>query len=187
VLPVEVSAAGGTKVTVTGTNLSGASVVVGAAPAALVSNTDGSIEFTAPPSPAGKLGKADVKLTTTAGLITVQDGVTYVKAAAAAAIRPMVRKVSAFVGDSPKLTTSHLVALKRISMEASAFKSVTCVGYVGGGIKTVADRALAVGRAKAVCAKLKAANPSLKVRVTASAEDFGMEASARKVEIRLSR
>lgn len=187
VLPAQVSAAGGTKVTVTGTHLSGASVLVGDVPAALISNTDGSIEFTAPPSPAGKLGKADLKLTTAAGIITVQDGVTYVKAASAAVIRPVVRKVSAFVGDSPKLTTSHLVALKSISMEAAAFKSVSCVGYVGGGIRTAADRALAVGRAKAVCAKLKAANPNLKVRVTASAKDFGMEPSARKVEITLSR
>ena len=187
VVPAEVSVAGGTKVTVTGTHLSGASVLVGNLPAALVSNTDGLIEFVMPPSASAKLGLANVKVTTDAGELTLLDSLTYVKARAAAVLRPVVRKVSGFAGGSASVPASQKASVKRITSEAANFDSATCIGYSAGGIKTAADRALAVGRAKAVCAKLKAANPSLKVRVTASAEDFGMEASARKVEIMLSR
>ena len=187
VLPAEVSVAGGTKVTVKGAHLSGASVLVGDVPAALISNTDGAIEFNAPPSPAGKLGKVDVKLTTSAGIITVQDGVTYVKAPVAAVIRPVLRKVSGFAGGSKVLPSSQKAAMKLIAVEAARFDSATCVGYSAGGIRTAADRALAVGRAKAVCAQLKKANPGLEVRVTAKSTNLGAGASGRVVEVSLSR
>ena len=189
VLPSNVSAAGGTKVTVKGSNLSGASVMVGDAPAALVSNTDGSIEFITPPSAAGKLGVTDLKLKTHAGAITAQGALTYEKAAVApvTVVKPVLRKLQGFSGDSSAIISSHKASLKRIGAEATKFTSATCVGYVGGGIRTASDRTLATNRAKAVCASLKSANPNLKVRISTDSTNFGFSAAARKVEIKLSR
>jgi hypothetical protein len=187
VLPANVSAAGGTKVTIRGSNLLGASVVVGDKPAALVSNTDDSIEFITPPSNAGKLGATDVKLSTYAGATTIQGALTYEKVAAPVAVtKPVVRKISGFLGGSSSIIASQKAPLKRISAEAAKFKVAACVGYSGGGIHTASDRAMALNRAKAVCASLKRANPALMVRISTNATNLGFSAAARKVEIRLS-
>ena len=189
VLPSNVSAAGGTKVTVKGSHLSGASVMVGDAPAALVSNTDGSIEFITPPSAGGKLGVTDMKLSTNAGVITAQGALTYEKAAVApvAAAKSVIRKISGFLGGSSAILPSHKAPLKRIGAEAAKFTSANCVGFVAGGVRANGDRTLALNRAKAVCASLKSANPALKVRISTASTNLGFSAAARKVEIRLSR
>ncbi len=188
VLPAKVSVAGGTKVTVKGSFLSGASVMVGDKPAALVSNTDGSIEFITPPSAAGKLGVIDVKLNTYAGAVTVQDGLTYEKAGvASAAVKPVVRKIDGFSGGSYVILPSQKAQLKRIGVEAAKFTSATCVGYVRGGMLNSSDRVLASNRAKAICASLKSANPSLKVQTSISPTNNGLTSAARKVDIKLSR
>lgn len=188
VLPAKVSAAGGTKVTVKGSFLSGASVMVGDKPAALVSNTDGSIEFITPPSAAGKLGIIDVKLSTFAGAVTIQDALTYQKAAVApVAVKALARTVSGFAGGSFVILSSQKAQLKRVSGEAAKFNSVTCVGYVSGGISNSSDRVLASNRAKAICANLKSANPGLQVNIAVNPANDGLSSAARKVDVRLSR
>ena len=79
---------GGTTVTITGTNLTGASsVTFGATPASIVSNTATSISAT---SPAGAAGTVDVRVTTVAGTsaTSASDQFTYVAAPTVTAVSP---------------------------------------------------------------------------------------------------
>ncbi|MGW7003917.1 virginiamycin B lyase family protein [Streptomyces sp. NPDC054933] len=74
--PTQGPAAGGTVVTITGTNLTGASVTIGGSPATNVSVNPGGTQITAT-TPPGTPGPADVTVTTGGGTATLPAAFTY--------------------------------------------------------------------------------------------------------------
>jgi hypothetical protein len=76
---------GGQTVTISGTNLAGASVTFGGAAATIVANSGTSITIT---TPAGTAGAANVVVTTAGGTATLTSGYTFVPAPTITAIAP---------------------------------------------------------------------------------------------------
>ncbi|MEU7431688.1 IPT/TIG domain-containing protein, partial [Streptomyces sioyaensis] len=85
--PAQGPAAGGTVVTINGTNLSGASVTIGGNPATGVSVNPAGTQITAT-TPAGSAGPADVVVTTPGGVATLAGAFTYVAAPTLTGISP---------------------------------------------------------------------------------------------------
>jgi IPT/TIG domain len=84
--PTSGPAAGGTSITISGTNLSGASsVTFGGNPGTITANTSSQITVTTPPGAAGAI---DVVVTTAAGSPTLTNGYTYVAAPAITSLSP---------------------------------------------------------------------------------------------------
>lgn len=77
IAPNQGTVAGGTVVTITGTNLTGASVTIGGNPATGVSVNASGTQLTAV-TPPGVAGPADVTVTTPGGSVTLVGGFTYV-------------------------------------------------------------------------------------------------------------
>ncbi|NEW99898.1 transporter [Rhodopseudomonas sp. BR0G17] len=116
-------AAGGTSVTITGTNLSGVtSVTVGGAAATLGTNTATSIAIT---TPAGTSGARDVVVTTAGGPVTSTGGFTYIAAATVTAIAPAAGPIGG--GTSVTITGTNLAGATAVTIGGVAATSVTIV------------------------------------------------------------
>jgi len=116
-------AAGGTSVTITGTNLSGVtSVTVGGAAATLGINTATSIVIT---TPAGTAGARDVVVTTAGGPVTSTAGFTYISAATVTAISPAVGPISG--GTSVTITGTNFTGATAVTIGGAAATGVSIV------------------------------------------------------------
>ncbi|MFT4279352.1 MAG: IPT/TIG domain-containing protein [Rhodopseudomonas sp.] len=116
-------AAGGTSVTITGTNLSGVTAVtVGGATATLGTNTATSIVIT---TPAGTAGARDVVVTTAGGAATSTGGFTYIAAATVTAITPAVGPTSG--GTFVTISGTNLTGATAVTIGGAAATGVTVV------------------------------------------------------------
>ncbi|PZA12230.1 transporter [Rhodopseudomonas palustris] len=123
IVPNSGPAAGGTSVTITGTNLSGVTAVtVGGAAATLGTNTATSIVIT---TPAGTAGARDVVVTTPGGAATSSGGFTYIAAATVTAITPAVGPISG--GTSVTITGTNLTGATAVTIGGAAATGVTVV------------------------------------------------------------
>ncbi|WP_246700860.1 IPT/TIG domain-containing protein [Rhodopseudomonas sp. BR0M22] len=109
-------AAGGTSVTITGTNLSGVtSVTVGGAAATLGTNTSTSIVIT---TPAGTAGARDVVVTTAGGSATSVGGFTYLPSPTISTITP--NSGPATGGTSVTITGTNLSGVTSVTVGGAA-------------------------------------------------------------------
>ncbi|WP_155413334.1 autotransporter outer membrane beta-barrel domain-containing protein, partial [Rhodopseudomonas palustris] len=108
--------AGGTSVTITGTNLSGVtSVTIGGAAATLGTNTSTSIVVT---TPAGTAGARDVVVTTAGGSVTSTGGFTYAGPPAISTISPSSGPTGG--GSSVTITGSDLAGVISVTIGGAA-------------------------------------------------------------------
>lgn len=179
--PRVVSTAGGTSVTITGSNLQNASVTIGGITVAPTSNTPNSLIFVVP---AGLNGQVSLVLTTSLGVLTFSNAITAIQPPASepgSSTRTLV--FDFFAPGSSQLTASH--KSKLAALKVSEFKSVVCQGFTMGPTVLATDRRLALARANAVCAAIKKASPNLSTLKTTGTTEIGIGGKVRRVEVTL--
>lgn len=132
-------AAGGTSVTITGTNLSGASVTIGGAAATGVSASATSISCT---TPAGSAGAADVVVTTAGGNATLVGGFTYGAGPTINTIAPQQGPAAGGTSvtiDGANLSgaTSVLFGASAATITANTANQIVCTAPAGSGVVSV--------------------------------------------------
>ncbi|MEI9982556.1 MAG: IPT/TIG domain-containing protein [Aliidongia sp.] len=118
--------AGGTLVTITGTNLSGAGAVSFGSTSTLIFEVDSDTSITAT-APSGAAGKVNVTVTTPGGTSAtgVADGYTYVAAPIVTAITPSTGPLAA--GTAVTITGTSLTAASAVKFGTTAATNVTVV------------------------------------------------------------
>ena len=99
---------GGTKVTITGTNLEGSTVDFGTSSAAVTSTSDSSLTVTTPPHP---LGPVTVTVKSVAGTATVPDGFTYI---------PLTPSITSITPNTGSTAGGTLVTLKGVNLTTAS-------------------------------------------------------------------
>jgi hypothetical protein len=179
--PRTVSTAGGSSVTITGSNLQNATVTVGGISVTPTSNNSTSLTFVVP---AGLTGQVPVVLSTSLGILTFSNAITAIELPA---IEPnsITRTLvfDFFAPGSSQITVAH--KSKLAALESSEFKSVVCQGFTMGPTVLATDRRLALARANAVCAAIKKAHPNLITLRTTGTTETGVGGKVRRVEVTL--
>jgi len=176
----------GTNRVITGSLLGNiTSAKVNGQPVKVITAANGQVEITVPELPAGEYS---IELFGADGNVNWQNGLRIQGAPAVQqqqtpSASTQTKDVLGFGGDSASLTKSIKAAIK--SSVAGAIE-VQCVGATSNKKVTPADRKLALARAKAACAFVKAVSPSVTTSVDAS-PSIGIGSGARKVTLTVTK
>jgi hypothetical protein len=181
ITPRNVSTAGGTSVTLTGSNLQNSTISVGGISVTPSNNTSTSLTFIVP---AGLSGQISLVVTNSLGILTFSNAIS---ATNPPITRPDSSRVTLvfdnFAPGSSKLTKAHLARLG--SLKIPEQRVVICKGFTMGPTVLAVDRRLALARAQAICSALKRLNPALETLQTTGVTETSLGGKVRRVEVSL--
>lgn len=183
--PRTASSAGGTLITISGSNLSGVTVTIAGQPVNLITTSAQSFSFA---TPSGLLGPVDVVIIGPNVRITFQSAFTVV----ADKITPeqnrpapdkYVLSLTNFAPGLATLTITHSSQLAKLKAKYSKFRTVTCTGFTMGPTVLKSDIALAKLRAANACSAIKTIWPKILVSKTSGRTELRTGSATRRVEI----
>lgn len=184
--PRTTSVAGGNTVTITGFNLGNSTVTVGGQSVTLLTNTGSSLSFMVP---GGLSGQVAITISNSTGRMTLVNALTVGSEVTTQEQQPTGPKQSKtivfdnFAGGSSLLTAVHKAKLAATAKTSKGFATIVCVGYTMGPTVLRSDKALAMARAKNVCAALHNLAPSLNVVEATGVTETGLGGKVRRVEV----
>ena len=175
-----IAAGTNTPISVSGSNLSNATVTVGGIPVTLTSNSSTSLSFVLP---TGLTGVQPIQITTALGTLIWENALEVKITSVAPSSASQVIVFDFFAPGSSLLTRNHHRKLTSIPVRSAGFKTVECTGYTMGPTVLKSDTKLAMLRAKRVCDALSKVAPYLKVTRSTSVTELGVGGKVRRVEV----